>query len=375
MKDYTTTYVGLDAHKKNHQLYIIFPNGKKPEQMTINNTSHDIRRFVRGIQKKAPGPIRICYEAGPCGFDLKRQLETKRIRCDVVAPSLIPIRPGERIKTDKKDAKKLAEYSMKEMLTFVHPPSEQEEGIRDLCRCREAAKDAQKRAQQQLMKFLLRHGRVYSEGSYWTQKHFGWLDKVTFADEKTQWVFEEYLIEVKRGLERVHNLEKKVEQVSQEEPYKEPVGWLRCFRGIDTVTAMVIVSELYGFERFTSARQLMAFLGLTPSEYSTGERKRKGAITKTGNQHVRRVLIEASWHQRFSWRISKQLRKRREGQPEWVIAQADKAMKRLSKRYKWLIGREKSSCKAITAVARELAGFIWSVLYTKGEGLNDPKSA
>jgi transposase len=218
-----------------------------------------------------------------------------------------------------------------------------------------------------LSKFLLRQGLIYTEGRAWTQKHGRWLRSLEFESPVDRLVFTDYLQEVERRTERVKALEQAVEQMAGQEPYATPVGWLRCFRGIDTVTAMTIVSELYGFARFNSARDLMAYVGLVPSEDSSGGKRRQGAITKAGNRHVRRVLIEAGWHQRHVPVTSKALRKRREGQPGWVIQTADRAKRRLHRRYWHLVNRGKSHNLAVTAVARELVGFIWAVLYTRVE--------
>jgi transposase len=201
----------------------------------------------------------------------------------------------------------------------------------------------------------------------WTQKHFRWLRQLKFSNANVQYTFENYLSELERCKERVQDLEQEIGRLAKSEAYEEPVGWLRCFRGMDTVTAMVIVSELFGCERFNDPGHLMAFLGLTPSEDSSGGKQRRGPITKTGNTRVRRLLIEAAWHQRHRFVVSKALKKRREGQPAWVIATADKAMKRLNKRYRHLIKSGKKQNVAITAVAREFVGFIWSVLYTRLE--------
>jgi transposase len=294
-------------------------------------------------------------------------MQKEGVICDVIAPSLIPVKPGERVKTDRRDARKLAEYHRQGILTTVHPPTKTEESVRDLCRCREAAKTAQKRARQQLLKYLLRQGRFYSEGSHWTQKHHRWLRQQTFDDRAAQYVFEDYLAEVERCGERVEKLEGEIERVAQTPAYQETVGWLRCFRGIDTVTAMTILTELFCFERFREPKQLMAFLGMTPGEHSSGGSQRKGPITKTGNGRVRRILIEAAWHQRHWVRVGKALKQRRQGQPAWVIAAADKAMRRLHKKYHSMIAKGKSANVAVTAVAREMVGFIWSVLFTRVE--------
>ncbi len=282
----------------------------------------------------------------------------------MIAPSMTPRKPGERIKTNRRDARKLLEYQQAGMLTEVHPPSAQEEAIRDVCRCREAVKEDQKRAQHRLLKFLLRHGIYYGQGNHWTQKHLKWLQWLKFDDKREELVFTEYLNEVQRQKERLKFLEQELEQVAGQEPYRQAVGLLRCFHGINTVSAMVIVSELFGFERFEHPRQLMSFLGLIPSEHSSGDKQKRGGITKTGNRRVRRILVEAAWHYRHKPTVSQALKKRREAQPSWAIEQADKARKRLYRKYWRLVNKGKSPNKVAVAIARELAGFIWSVLHT-----------
>lgn len=370
MKEYIT-HVALDGHKKEHQVCMQLPGEESVREFSVKNQPREIKRMVKRIQKQAPGPIRMCYEAGPCGFALQRQIAAEGVSCVVIAPSLIPVKPGDRVKTDRRDARKLLKLFQAGMLTEVHPPNEEEESVRELCRCREAAKLAQTAARHQLSKFLLRHGVIYTEGYQWTQKHSRWLRSLAFENPRNQLVFTNYLEEVERRTERLKALDQALEDVAQRKPYATPVGWLRCFRGIDTVTAMSIVAELFGFARFSSARDLMSYLGLTSSEDSSGGKRRQGAITKAGNSRVRRLLIEASWHQRYFPVTSKALRKRREGQPAWVIQIADRAKRRLHKRYWWLVNHGKSNKLAVTAVARELVGFIWSVLYTGVEVVSD----
>ena len=362
------TYVGFDNHKNDHKVYMINEGEDKRYEWVVKNHPKEVKKVARRIKKQAVGEVIVCYEAGPCGFVLQRQIEAEGIRCLMVAPSLIPVKPGERIKTDRRDAKKLAELLRAGILTEVHPPTEQEEAVRELCRCRGVAKKAETKARHQLTKFLLRHGRIYVEGSHWTLKHMRWLKQLRFESGAEQIVFEEYLNEVERQTERVKRLDQYLEAQAEQERYQKVVGWLRCFRGIDTVTAMTVVAELYGFERFTSPEALMAFLGLVPSEDSSGERLKRGSITKTGNKQVRRVLVEASWHQHHKPTVSRVLEKRREGQPEWAIRIADRAMHRLHKRYWYLVNKGKAHNVAVTAVARELVGFIWSVLYTGDPG-------
>jgi len=214
MKDSSTVFVGIDAHKKDHQVCVLDPC-QPMREYTVRNTKQDLKRFIRRLKETSQGSIRICYEAGPCGFELKRQLENLGVVCEVVAPSLIPIKPGERIKTDRRDARKLATYYQQGLLTIVHSPTEAEEGVREICRCRDAAKNAYKRACQQLMKFLLRHSRIYSEGIYWTQKHYRWLRAIKFCNEHNQYTLENYLSEVERCADRVADIDQELGQIAQ----------------------------------------------------------------------------------------------------------------------------------------------------------------
>lgn len=329
-----------------------------------------IERLARKIKKEAVGKILCCYEAGPNGYDLQRRLKALGIECVVVAPSLTPRKPGERIKTDRRDARKLAEYLRAGQLTEVGAPTEAEEGVRDLCRAREDAVEDRARGRHRLAKMLDRRGFLYDKGKKsWTKKHVEWIRRLEFPDGNLRVVAEDALLALDVLEARIADFEKRMEAVSKEEPYLEVVGALCCFRGIRLVTAMTVVAEIFRFGRFPSPRKLMAYLGLVPSEYSTGGKEKRGGITKAGNSHVRRVLVEASHHYRHRPFVSKELGQRRSGQPAWAVAIADKAMKRLHARYWRLIltGR-KSVSETVTAVARELAGFVWAVAMAAERG-------
>jgi transposase len=358
----TTTFVGLDAHKETIFVSMLPAGRKAPIEWQLPNGPQAARKLARRLEREAVGEVRACYEAGPCGYALQRQLDKQGIRCDVVAPSLIPVKPGDRIKTDRRDAKKLAEMLRADLLTVVRPPTEAEEAVRDLCRCREDAKHDETRARNRLMKFLLRQGRIYGDGCAWTQRYERWLRSQRFDNPVEQAVFDEYLLVVEQRQERVIAIEEKLGQIAVEEPYREPVAHLRCFRGIDTVTAMTLVAELHDIRRFKSPRELMAYLGLVPSEHSSSDKHRRGSITKAGNSHARRVLVETSWQYRHKPAVGKSLRARRRGQPPQIIAIADRAMSRLNRRYWALTMRGKPHNVATIAVARELVGFIWSAL-------------
>jgi transposase len=357
------TFVGLDAHKKAIAVAMLLPGERVPIAWEVPNEPAAVRRMVRKVEREAPGEVRFCYEAGSVGYALQRQIvEAGSGSCMVVAPALIPRKPGERIKTDRRDARKLAELFRAGLLTEVQPPTPEDEAVRDLCRAREDARADLTRCRHRLAKMLLRKGIIWAMGKKaWTDGHRRWLRGLHFEDGSERAVFDDYLLAIEQLEERVRGLEEKVATVAQTERYAERVGWLRCYRGIDTVTAMTIVSELYGFERFQSPRGLMAFLGMVPSEYSSSDKTHRGGITKTGNGHVRRVLIEAAWHYRHK-PGARSLTKRREGQPAQIIALADKAQHRLYRRYRRMTEAGKPGPKVVTAVARELAGFIWATL-------------
>jgi transposase len=358
------TFVGLDAHKKSISVAMLLPGQEKPVEWQVANEPGAVKRMVRKIEREAPGEVRCCYEAGPCGYALQRQItDAGEMSCMVVAPSLIPRKPGERIKTDRRDARKLAELFRAGLLTEVQPPTEADEAARDLCRAREDAREDIHRCQHRLSKLLLRRGIVYTGKRNWSKAYRAWLKEQRFESVVDQAVFNDYLLAVEQVETRHEELVRQIEELSGQAPYAEPVAALRCFRGIDTITAMTIVTELHGFARFTSPRGLMAYLGLVPSEHSSSDSKRRGSITKTGNGHVRRVMVEASWSYRHRPQVPKALRKRRRNQPAAVIAIADKAMLRLYRRFQRMTAKGKPTPKAVTAVARELVGFIWAVLY------------
>ena len=359
------TYVGMDVHQRQ---IVVSSLGQGETRFVDWKTPHDsrgVKRLIGRLKKQAGDGALVCaYEAGPCGYALQRQLREAEIACQVVAPSLIPVKPGERIKTDRRDARRLAEHLRAGLLTEVHPPSETEEAVRDLSRCREDAKQDQLRARHRLSKMLLRRGRPYREGNNWTKRHREWLNRQCFEHPSEQAVFEDYLLALEQLEARIQNLEARLEEAASSETYRDRVGWLRCFRGIDTVAAMTLLAELHGFARFRKPRQLMAYLGLVPSEHSSGDSVRRGSITRSGNRHVRRMLVQIAWHYRHRPGVSAPLRKRRQGQPPAICALADRAQQRLHQRYQRLyLGYRKPHQKVVVAVARELAGFLWAALF------------
>lgn len=364
--------VGMDVHKDSIFVAVISPDGRL-EEWRLDHTAKAVDALLRKLKKI--DKVVACYEAGPCGYDLQRKFDAKGVRCIVVAPSLIPVKPGERIKTDRRDARKLAANLRADQLTEVIPPTEEEEVVRDLVRARESVKEDQKRARHRLQQFLLRRGLVYREGRPWTDKHAAWIRRLRFERSAEQSTFDHYLLAVETITEWVKSLDAEIETVSKTAAYAAPVSYLRCFRGIDTLTAMGIVAELHGFQRFEHPRQLMAYLGLVPGEHSSSEKPKRFGITKTGNGRVRRLLIEAAWHARLPARDSKTLRARRREQPAWVIAIAMKAQSRLHRKYWKLASRKMNPNKVVCAVARELVGFIWAVLYEDSFTVREPIAA
>lgn len=357
------TFVGMDTHKKEHSVALNYPGEDQMVRLTVKNTAREIAKMVKKIIKQSPGEVKFCYEAGVCGFTLKRRIEVHGCKCAVIAPSLIPVKPGNRVKTDRRDAKKLMELFKAGLLTEVFAPDKEQEAARELTRCRQTVQENLKRIRHQLLKFLTRHGYIYTDGHHWTQKHSNWLAALQFDDLLLRDVFNNYLTEMEHCKQRLCSVEREVEKLAQREPYKEIVGLLRCFHGIDTLTAITILTEIFDFGRFGRPDQLMSYLGLVPSQDSSGEKVRRGSITKAGNKRVRRLFTEVAWHYRHPYNVvSNPLKKRRKDQPQWAINIANNASQRLRKRYWYLVNRGKPPCKVVIAIARELAGFIWAVL-------------
>jgi transposase len=356
-----TTYVGIDAHKKDLFVAMLIGHEKTPITWQLANEPQAVRRLVRKLERDAPGPINVFYEAGPCGYALQRQVTTSRVGCDVVAPALIPRKPGERVKTNRRDARKLVELGRAGLLTAVKPPTPEDEAVRDLARARDDAREDLQRCRHRLGKLLLRRGLHFS-GRNWTRAHRQWIDGLEWAHAAERAVVDDYLLAIEQTEARLQELDARLAEIAETEPYREPVGWLRCFRGIDTLTAMLMLAELHDFRRFASAPALMAYLGLVPGEDSSGEKHRRGRITRTGNALVRRLLIETAWHYQHRPSVGVALTRRRKGQPGRVIAIADKAQQRLCRRFRKLAAEHKPAPKITVAIARELAGFLWAAL-------------
>ena len=356
-------YVGLDVHKETIAVAVAYADRAGPEwRGEIRNEPPALRRLVRRLGAEG-GALSFCYEAGPCGYGLYRQLRPLGQACEVVAPSLIPRQPGERVKTDRRDALKLARLHRAGDLTAVWVPDAEQEAMRDLTRAREDAKRDETQARQRLRGFLLRHGRVYREGkSGWTQRHFRWLEQQKFESPAQQVVFQEYLDTVRERQRRALGLEEQMRQALEGWSLRPLAEALMALRGVARITAMTLLAELGDLARFERPAQLMAYLGLVPGEHSSGARRRQGAITKTGNGHARRVRVEAGWAYRFPARMTAVLARRAEQVSPAVQAIAWAAQKRLCAKYRTLSrDRGKPAPVVCTAVARERVGFIWAI--------------
>jgi transposase len=354
------TFMALDDSKRTIVAAVLRRGSDEPEVRSIPNEPRHLRRLVERVQRE--GSVAACYEAGPSGYDLYRQLTALGVSCQVIAPALTPRKPGDRVKTDRRDAAKLVRLFRAGELTPIHVPDEAAEAARDLLRCREDVHDDLVRWRHRLLKLLARHGRVYRDGRHWTQRHWRWVRSQRFTLPALERTYAEYRFTVEQLLARLAELDREIAALAETAPYRERVGWLRCFRGIDTLAAMILLTEVGDFVRFTHPRQLMAYLGLVPSEASTGERERRGSITHAGNDHVRRLLVEACWHYRHPPRIGAALARRSQGQPPAVRAQAWRAQLRLHRRYRHLVGHGKRPPVAVVALARELTGFVWAAL-------------
>ena len=356
-----TTFVALDDSKRRIVAGILRDGQDVPELRELPNTAEQVGRLVRRLRREGAA-VRVCYEAGVSGYELYRQVVTAGAPCIVVAPSLTPRRPGQRIKTDRRDAGKLVRLFRAGELTAVHVPDEEQEAARDLVRCREAARLDVARWRHRLLKLLLRHGRVYTAGRHWSGRHRAWLRAQRFEGALLQRALDATLVAVEQAEQRLRDLDQDLTALAEQPPYREPVGWLRCFRGVDTLSALILLTEIIDFRRFRRPRELMAYLGLVPSEYSSGDRQHRGGLTKTGNRHARRILIEAAWHYRHRPAVGGAVARRSQGQPAAVVKHAWRAQQRLHRRYRHLLGHGKRPPVVAAAVARELVGFIWAVM-------------
>jgi transposase len=356
-------WVAMDQHKFSIVAAVLPPDGGKPEVSRIETTERAIRRFIDRLG--GPEGLSVCYEAGPGGFALWRLLTSMGVACDVVAPSLIPVRKGDRVKTDRRDAKKLVALYRAGLLRFVHPPTAELEGLRDLLRCRDDVRCARMAARNRVLKQLLRHGRIYREGkTAFTQMHRRWIVSQRLEDPLAQEALEQLLIHLD-GIERqLATLDARLAEIANSDRWAGQVEVLTRFRGIQTLTALGLIAEIGDFARFSHPRELAAWLGICPSEYSSGDQQHRGHITLAGNRHARRLLIEAAWHYRHAPR-------RPASGPE-PDARAWHAQVRLHHRHRHLAEHGKRPTVANVAVARELVGFLWAAMTHQPLRATDP---
>lgn len=356
----TVRYVGLDVHADT--IVIAVAEEGRSEAKVLATIPHCWKTLLARLTVlAAKGKLLICYEAGPTGYVLYRKLRSAGFDVQVIAPSLIPRKSGQGVKTDRRDAAALAHFLRSGDLTQVWVPDEECEALRDLSRAREAAKKSELAARQQLGKFLLRHGRRW-ELSTWTKKHLDWIRSQKFEYAAQTRVLADALRAVEDATARVERLEQDLEELAPKVQHLWPIiRALQAVRGIAFVSAVTLISELGDLKRFGSARQLMAYLGLVPSEHSSGLTQRRGSITKSGNSHARRILVEAAHHAPRPTNTSKILRERQLGLAPEVIRIANKAQQRLHRRFMALYQKGKSKPKVVVAVARELAGFLWAI--------------
>jgi len=355
-------FLGMDVHAETIAVAIAEPDGEVRSLGTIANRAESIRKLVKKLGSVEQ--LRACYEAGPTGYVLYWQLTELGIECEVIAPTLVPVKSGDRVKTDRRDAERLARSHRAGDLTAVWVPDEGSEALRDLVRAREAAKQDQLRARHRLSKFLLRTGRRPERKiKAWTGVHMTWVRQLRFEQPAQESTRLDYLHEVEHMEERVLRLEQAITEAIQlaSPGMQKVIQGLQALRGIAEISAVTIVAELGQLSRFESARQLMGYSGAVPSENSSGKRTQRGGITKAGNAHLRRIVVEAAWSYRLRPGIGPRLRKRQENVPEEIKEIAWKAQIRLTKRYARLAAAGKDQRKIVTAVGRELLGFIWAI--------------
>jgi transposase len=363
MDENTKFFVGLDVHKETISISVC-EVGREASQFR-GTIRHDVPASLKLLRKLgAPASQLVAYEAGPTGYGLYRRLVAQGYACQVVAPSLIPQRAAERIKTDRRDSARLAELLRAGELTPIWVPDVEHEALRNLWRAREDALHLRMKARQQLKAFLLRHGRIYAGKTSWGKTHAHWLADQSFEHAGDQLAFTEYVLATQGADERLGRLDQALVQTTGGWRFEPVVSALRTLRGIDTVSAIGLVAEIGDIQRFAHPRHLMSYLGLVPSERSSGNTVRRGSITKTGNAHARRLLTEASWNYRYPARLSQHLNSRQQGQPEAIRRHAWKAQVRLCGRFAHLQRRGVHINKVCIAIARELTGFIWAIART-----------
>jgi transposase len=365
MQEISKIHVGLDVHKDSIAVGAAEPG--RAAAKVIATIGHDVPKLLKLLNKLGGAKaVHVVYEAGPTGWGLQRALTAKGYDCEVIAPSKMPRRPGDRIKTDSRDCVQLAECSRAGQLRAVWVPQPADEAIRDLARAREDALNARRQLRQQLKAMLLRHDVRYPGKTSWTQAHYTWLGQLNFAEEAAQTAFTDYWAAVQAADERLKRLSAALAECVKGWRFAPQVAALQALRGIDVTSAIGLVAEIGEFNRFDHPRKLMGYLGLVPCERSSGERTARGGITKTGNAHARRLLTEAAWNYRFKPRLGERARARQEGLSAQVRAIGWKAQLRLSGRFAKLGARGVQKNKVCVAVARELTGFVWAVAQAAG---------
>lgn len=351
-------FIGMDVHK--NSIAIAIADGEVRYYGEIPNVMSALDKIIRKLVSDN-SELRFVYEAGPCGYQLYRHLVGNGFECAVVAPSLIPRKSGDRIKNDRRDAMSLARLFRAGELTAIHVPVPEDEAMRDLSRAREDAKFAQRKAKQQLSGFLLRNGHIYSGKSSWSKAHLNWIAAIKMVHPTQQITLQEYVDAVQGCAQRVQRLTEQVRELVKQWRMAPVVTAIQALRGVSLIVAVTTIAELGDLTRFDHPKKLMAFLGLVPSEHSSGESTKRGSITKAGNGHARRVLVEASQAYRFPARKSRILLERQEGLPEKVLQIAWKAQMRLCARYRRLVNKGKAKNLVVAAIARELIAFMWAI--------------
>ena len=356
------TYVGLDSHKDRISVTLAETSGEREVRYLgeIDNTAEAIGALVEKLDETHDA-LAFCYEAGPCGYGIHRQIAALGHDCTVVAPSLIPRRPGDRVKTNRRDATMLARLHRAGELTAVWVPDAEHEAMRDLVRAREVAMEDLRRARQRLGGFLLRHGRIYTGRTNWTKAHRAWLARQRFDHAAQQIVFQDYLEAITDAAARLDRRVGQIEALLPSWSLAPVVEAFQLMRGVALISAVTVVAEIGDFTRFDNPRQLMAYLGLVPSEASTGHKVRRGGITKAGNTRVRRVLVEGAWSYRLPARVAEKDAQRWHAAPKAAREIAWKAQTRLCPRYRRLIANGKPKNVVTVAIAREMAAFLWAI--------------